>query len=159
MAVRLVPITKENVRDVMRLKVAPHQNGFVADNAVSLAQAYSEYATAWPRAIADDDTLVGFLMIDKTPDPDPKYAGCTYLWRFMIGADHQKKGYGAAAMAALIEEISTWPGIHSLILSYVPGEHGPEHFYKKLGFTETGDRVDNSDELVMIRPLRAAAEG
>ena len=76
----------------------------------------------------------------------------------MIGAGHQRKGYGAAAMTALIDEISLWPGIHSLVLSYVPGEHGPEPFYRKLGFTETGDRIGASEERVMIRALRAPAE-
>lgn len=158
MPIRLIPVTKDNVREVIALKVAPHQVGFVAGNAVSLAQAYVEPATAWPRAIADGTRIVGFLMVDRTPDPDPRFEGCVFLWRLMIDAAHQGRGHGAAAMAELNEELRTWPGIGALLLSYVPGEHSPEGFYRRLGFVPTGDRTDDGAEIVMRRELSAAVE-
>lgn len=67
MSVALVPITRDNVGDVVHLTVAPGQEIFVADNAWSLAQAYAEREIAWPRAVSVDDTVVGFLMLEIDP--------------------------------------------------------------------------------------------
>ena len=39
--VSLRPVTKDNLRDILRLKVTEAQEHFVANNAVSLAQARS----------------------------------------------------------------------------------------------------------------------
>jgi DNA-3-methyladenine glycosylase I len=62
--VTLREVTKDTVRAICNLKVSESQNGFVAPNAVSIAQAYFA-ETAWFRAIYADDTPVGFLMLYK----------------------------------------------------------------------------------------------
>ena len=63
--ISLREITRETLRDVLRLKVAPEQEKFVATNAVSIAQAHFYPETAWFRAIYADDTPVGFVMIEE----------------------------------------------------------------------------------------------
>ena len=60
--VTLQAITADTVRAVCRLSVAETQQGFVASNAVSLAQALFEPA-AWYRAVCADGALVGFVML------------------------------------------------------------------------------------------------
>lgn len=134
-------ITKDNLNDVLRLKVKPGQEKFVADNAVSIAQAHFE-EKAWFRAIYADETPVGFLMLYDDPETSDYF-----LWRFMIGARYQGLGYGHTALAMLIEYVRALPGATELLLSYVPEPGSPEPFYRSLGFKDTGEIHD--DEHVM----------
>ena len=91
----LRPVTKDNLRDILRLKVTEAQEHFVADNAVSLAQAHFS-PEAWYRAIYAGETPVGFMMLHDDP-AKPKY----FLWRLMIDSRYQRFGYGRQAMALL----------------------------------------------------------
>lgn len=143
MMVELVPITDDNVREVVDLAVAPEQRAFVADNVWSLAQAYAESAIAWPRAITVDGRPVGFLMLEI--DPDEEDGRPFWLWRLMIDARHQRQGLGRAALAAAIEHVRALGGTE-LFTSWVLGEGGPEPFYLGLGFEPTGEL--DGDEVV-----------
>jgi diamine N-acetyltransferase len=144
--VSLREITKENLRDILNLKVAPEQERFVASNAISIAQAYFDRDVAWFRAIYADDTPVGFVMLHDEP-AERKY----YLWRFMVDRRYQNLGYGARALKQVIEYVRQRPGAHEFLTSVVPGEGSPGAFYEKLGFAYTGDIEDA--ERVMRRPL------
>jgi len=64
----------------------------------------------------------------------PRY----YLWRFMIDSDYQGMGFGKRAMGLIHDYVATRPGGDKVYLSYVPGEGGPEHFYRSLGYVDTG---------------------
>ena len=139
--VSLREITKETVNSVLNLSVTKEQEQFVASNAFSIAQAhFSE--EAWFRAIYADETPVGFLMLSDQPDK-----GEYYLWRFMVDAQHQGKGYGHRALELLIEYVKTRPNARELFLSHVPGSGSPEGFYRKLNFEHTGEQT--GEELVM----------
>ncbi|MBX3002617.1 MAG: GNAT family N-acetyltransferase [Anaerolineales bacterium] len=140
-AVTLRPITAENVHAILKLRVAAAQEKFVASNAYSLAEALFQ-PKAWYRAVYAGETPVGFMMMEEDPEQ-----GRYYLWRFLIGAEHQGKGYGYQAMQLLIERVKQLPKATEMTLSYVPDEHSPQPFYKKLGFVDTGE-VDE-DELIM----------
>ena len=139
--VTLREVTRETLRDVLRLKVAPEQTSFVANNAVSIAQAHFS-PEAWFRAIYADETPVGFLMLSDKPEK-PEY----FLWRFMLGVEHQRKGYGHQALARLVEHVRTRPGATELLTSVVEGEGGPRPFYEAFGFVSTGTVEDG--ELVL----------
>lgn len=91
--IKLKPVTKENLDDVLALRVVETQEGFVSSNAESLAQAYVYSETAWPFAVYDDETLVGFIMMGY-------YEAKHYytLWKFMIDQRYQNKGYGRKAL-------------------------------------------------------------
>jgi diamine N-acetyltransferase len=130
--VTLRDITKDNVRQILRLKVGPGQDTFVADNATSLAEAHFQPHTRfW--AVYADETPVGFIqLIDDADKPE------FYLWRFMIDAAHQGKGYGRRALQLLIEYVRGRPNATGLELSFVPEDGGPEPFYRSLGFVPTG---------------------
>jgi diamine N-acetyltransferase len=143
MSVELQAMTKDNVAAVFDLRVAPDQQDYVASNAWSLAQALAEYDIAWPRAIVADGTVVGFLMLEI--DPDEENGRPFWLWRLMIDANQQRRGYGRAALDLAIEELRS-RGAQELYTSWVPGQHGPEGFYLRLGFVPTGELDD--DEIV-----------
>ena len=154
--VTLREITDTNRADIIAFSVQPHQDGLVAPNSRSLAQA-SEHAYAWCRAIYADDTPVGFAMLEDwslAKDAEPElYHGEPFvgLWRLMIDARYQGNGFGKRAMELLIAHAKTRPGVTNMVLSYVPKSGNPEGFYKKFDFARTGEDVDG--EIVMIRGL------
>ncbi len=139
--VSLREVTAETVRVICRLEVSEEQKHFVAPNAVSIAQAYFE-PKAWFRAIYADETAVGFLMLYDDPE-EPQY----FLWRFMIDAHYQKLGFGKKAMDLLMQHVRTRPGASEIKLSCVPGEEGPEPFYRRYGFSRTGNMLGEEVEM------------
>ena len=146
MTVTLREVTKQNLREVLRLKVGDSQERFVASNAVSIAQAHYDPETAWYRAIYDGDDPVGFVMIDDNP-ATPRYT----LWRFMIDHRFQRKGLGRAAIETVLAHVRGRPGATELYTSCVDAAGGPGPFYERLGFTYTG--AMDEGERVMVRPL------
>lgn len=143
--VSLEPITAENFYEIIKLKVGEGQERFVASNVYSLAEAYV-HASAWPRAIYAGEIAVGFLMLEDKPE-EASY----FLWRFMIDGRYQGLGFGRQAMELLIEHVKARPGASALLTSFVPGDGGPEKFYRRLGFEPTGDILD--EEMVMRKAL------
>lgn len=141
--VTLREVTAETVREVCRLEVAPEQRGFVAPNAVSIAQAHFE-PKAWFRAVYAGEEPVGFVMLFEDTEK-AEY----YLWRFMVAAGHQGKGYGKRALDLVVERIRGLPGAKELRTSYVPGEAGPRDFYLRYGFEETGE-VDEGERVIRL---------
>ena len=142
-AVDLRDVTADNVRPVMDLAVAPEQRDYVADNARSIAE-HAYTTEAWLRAVYADDAPVGLVLLSERRSV-PRY----YLWRFMIDQNHQRRGYGAAAMSLLVDYVRTLPHASQLFLSYVPGPHGPFEFYSGLGFVETGREEGGEREMVL----------
>lgn len=158
MSVTLKEITDANREAVLGLRVAPGQESFVADVARSLADAAGyPQARPWYRAIVADGEPVGFVMVSWNPDPeppDPEIIAAYFLWRLLIDARHQGRGYGAAALrqvAALVRA----DGATELLTSYVPGEGGPAGFYRRLGFEPTGE-LDPAGEVIMRLTLPPA---
>jgi diamine N-acetyltransferase len=132
--VSLRQVTAETVRTICRLTVAPAQQGFVAPNAVSMAEAYFA-PEAWFRAIYADETPVGFVMLERYPERH-EYG----LWRFMIAAPFQRRGYGRRALELVVEDVrASDPEAAELMTSWVPGEGSPEGFYTTFGFEPTGE--------------------
>ena len=131
--ITLREITAATVNDILKLKVKPEQETFVASNAKSIAQAHFE-PRAWFRAIYADDVPVGFVQLIDDSDT-PMY----YIWRFMIDAAHQRKGYGRRALQLVIDYARARPNAKDVTLSFVPAEGGPEPLYRSMGFVPTGE--------------------
>jgi len=70
--VSLREVTAETVRAVCALDVSPDQRGYIAPNAVSIAQAHFE-PKSWFRAVYVDDTPVGFAMLHEDPEQQEYY--------------------------------------------------------------------------------------
>jgi diamine N-acetyltransferase len=142
--VTLREITRDTVRTITDLKVAPQQTGFVATNAESIAQAYFDRDVAWFRAVYADEIPVGFIMLeDDAANQD------YFLWRFMIDARYQGHGYGRRALELLVEYVKTRPGAKALMTSCVPGDGSPWSFYERLGFVPTGE-VDEGEIVLRL---------
>ena len=141
--VALREVTRENLRDILRLKVSPAQERLVAPNAVSIAQAHF-HPEAWFRAIYAGETPVGFAMLEDwtlAPEDAPEEwlrEPYVALWRFMIDARYQSLGFGAQALAALVAHART-RSARVMLLSFVPGDGNPEAFYRRFGFEATGE--------------------
>ncbi len=141
--VTLREITRATLGQILALDVAPDQRAMVATNAKSLAQAHF-HPEAWYRAIYAGEVPVGFLMLEQRPE-EQEYT----LWRLMIDAGHQRKGYGTDALRLAIDHVRALPGATELLTSHVerPGNPGP--FYESLGFVYTGD-VDGDERIMRL---------
>lgn len=142
--VNLREVTKENLSAILRLKVKPEQEKFVASNAISIAQAHFE-EKAWFRAIYADETPVGFVMLYDDPESTDYF-----LWRFMIDERYQRHDFGRRALQLLIEFVRALPNATELLLSYVPAEGSPEPFYASLGFVNTGELHDGEHVMKLV---------
>ena len=134
--VTLRPITRDNWRDCVLLKVAPSQRDFVASNEGSLAQA--AYETEWmPRAIYADETMVGFVMYGRAED-DHRY----WILRLMIGSRYQGQGYGRAGLGRALDQMRADPNCSDIYISYEPENTPAERLYLSMGFESTGEIIE-----------------
>ncbi|MCM3038698.1 GNAT family N-acetyltransferase [Paenibacillus motobuensis] len=129
-------IDRDNFYDVIKLSVTDDQKEFVASNLFSLAQ-----AKAFPEciclAIYNDEDIVGFTMycIDHE---DQEY----WIYRLMVDAKYQSKGYGKAAMELLIDRIKEDLQHRMIYISFEPTNVGARHLYEQLGFQADGRVID-----------------
>ena len=145
--VSLREITAETLGPILQLSVRADQKGFVAENAVSIAQAHFDEG-AWFRAIYADETPVGFVLVhDENLREKPDKPDYYYLWRFMIDQRYQGRGFGLRGMQLLIEHVRTRPNAKQLFLHHEKGDSNAGPFYEKLGFEHTG--VEEHGELEM----------
>ena len=146
--VTLREITKDTARDVIRLTVGADQLGFVATNAVSLAQALF-HPEAWYRAAYKGETLVGFVMVSDEKDAQPpKEKPEIGLWRLMVDQRYQRLGIGRDIVMRVADHARS-RGYDKLHVSWVPAPGGPEPFYRGLGFVPTGD-VDHGEVVAAL---------
>jgi diamine N-acetyltransferase len=145
--VRLAEVTADNWRAVASLRLATEQEDLVASNVYSLAESKFD-DTARPRAIYAGKRVVGFLMYDVSRGRGKSRKALIY--RFMIDAAHQGKGYGRAALAAALDEIRAIPRIKKVAISYMPDNPVAGPFYASFGFKEVGEDDDGE----MIAELR-----
>ena len=127
-------ITEENFDVIIRM-TRPDDEHFVASNAYSLAQAwlYRDNGDVYPFAIYNDDTPVGFMMLDE--DLEER---CLIIWRIMFPDEYRFKGYGTAAISRIIDLARESGKYDFLLIDYDPDNRVAEHVYKKLGFEPTG---------------------
>ena len=139
--------TLEQICDLSET-LSPLQRKMVAPNVYSIAEAHFS-PSAWMRAIYADDIPIGFIMTHTGSDyEDGIDCPGVFLWRFMIAVSHQGKGYGRRALEKLIQHLKAM-GVPVLYTSCGQGEGSPEGFYRKLGFTPTGDHYGHEIELVL----------
>jgi diamine N-acetyltransferase len=74
------------------------------------------------------------------------------ILRLMVDEKHQGKGYGRTAMQTILEKFRADEQIRIVGISYEPENHVARNLYASLGFTETGEMVEN--EVVAVLQLR-----
>ena len=131
--VNLKPVTRENLEEVLALRVGEGQEKYVISNAESLSRAYVYSETAFPFAIYDDNTIVGFIMMGYY-----EVKGYYTLWEFMIDHKYQNKGYGRQALKLGLEIVRKKFGPVDIYTGVTPGNTIAKKLYESVGFESTG---------------------
>lgn len=133
--VELREVTKESWPEVMNLAFKLEQGGLVAPNFYRVREFKAE-PTFVQLAIFHKEEVVGFAMYGLDPD-DGKY----WIYRLMIDIDHQRKGFGKAAIIKLIDMMSEIPGCDEIFVGYRPENFVAHALYMSAGFKRTGQML------------------
>lgn len=142
--IELAPIDVSNVYAILKLSVDSKQQGFVAENALSLAEAVALEGKALPYAIVQNGVAVGFAMIYVDGEH-----GEYCIWRLMIDKRFQHKGFGTAAMKLVIAELKRL-GADKITLSVEPDNEDAASLYRKLGFAFNG-RLEDGEAYMELK--------
>jgi len=154
-------VTSEDRAAVLGLRLASGQDAYL-NSMEEIFEEADEEQRAMPRpwAVRDAATgaLVGFAMIsDDIPQPmDDDLVGPYYLWKLLIDAPLQGRGYGAATLDAVVDYVGTRPGADVLYTSCADGPGSPRGFYLGYGFTDTGRVMWGENVLALDLRRRAA---
>ena len=140
--ITLKPISKENINEIRALKVGKQQERFVSTVAESLAQAVIYKDTAFPFAVYEKDTAVGFIMLGY-------YEKKHYytLWKLLIDEKYQNNGYGQVALKLGIEYLKDNFKVNRVYTGVAPDNEVAKHLYSSFGFVETGNVEDGVIEM------------
>ncbi|HAX25793.1 MAG TPA: GNAT family N-acetyltransferase [Thermomicrobiales bacterium] len=149
--VELRAVTRETLRQCIRLQVASTQAGFVASNVFSLAEAAVTPDT-WPLAVYAGDEMVGFVMYSRDPE-----TGRYWIMRLMVDAGQQGRGFGRATVVAAVELIRERHGCREIILGVTEGNKVAERLYESVGFHRTGE-IDAGEAIMRLDLEQATTE-
>ena len=144
MKITLRDITRENFNQCVKLEVDAGQENFVAKNVYSIAQSRVE-PTFLPQAVYDGEEMVGFVMYGYDHEE-----GCYSVARLMIDKNHQRKGYGRAAMEEAIRRMREQPNCREIALSINPENASAQKLYESLGFVKTGE-VSYGEDVMRLK--------
>jgi len=149
------PVTKDNWKELIRLRVREDQTHFVASNLYSIAESQfgDDYEGHWdlhPFGIHDEEnTPVGFLMYGFNFAHPTQQA---FIIRLMVDYQYQGKGYGRFGMERMLEIFRADPRIKVVGISYEPANEAARKLYASLGFEENGEIADG--EVVALLRLQ-----
>jgi Acetyltransferases, including N-acetylases of ribosomal proteins len=134
--IRIADITRDNWFEAARLRVREDQTA-VYPCPVVFWIAESKFETHYrPKAIYDDDRMIGFLVYGLDPD-DGRY----WLITFMIDEKHQGKGYAKHAIAAFLRYFKDNCEAGEIVLGHRPDNAAAAALYEKTGFRVTGEMI------------------
>ena len=144
MSITLQPVTADNWRVLIKLKVCEDQTSFVAPNLYSIAEAQFGYEDEghwdfYPFGAYADDQPVGFVMYCFNFDHSRFQA---FIMRLMVDEKFQGKGYGREIMQQVLELFRKDERIQNVGISYEPHNEGARKLYANLGFVEPGEMYD-----------------
>jgi diamine N-acetyltransferase len=135
----LEPIDRGNFLKLFNMQLRPEQTTFVTPPRWTLARCYVRFFgdnfEHLPHLIRARDEVVGYA----TTACDPNSADNYWIDDIMIAAEHQEKGYGRAAMVALIKMIAArYPRCRAVQLTCFRTNTTAAALYVSLGFEPTG---------------------
>ncbi|MBN3527383.1 GNAT family N-acetyltransferase [Paenibacillus apiarius] len=133
MSICIRAVTPANWKECIELKPKKEQEGFIATNLYSIAEAqFLDNFTC--KAIYLDETMIGFAMFGIDAD-DHNY----WIYRFMIDRNYQGRGYGKQAMLLILDDINQKENCaEAVFLGYDPMNEQAANLYRAVGFVETG---------------------
>ncbi len=136
----LTDVTPDNWRDVADIAPRDDQRDFVP----ALAARYLLLGTlegTWHNLGAfEGDTAVAHVMHAVDPEDGSRWIG-----GLVVDAAHQGRGVGRRVVELVLDRLRAEPG--PVRMSYHPDNEASRVLFTRLGFVETGERVD--DERVM----------
>jgi diamine N-acetyltransferase len=139
--ITLQPVTRANWRQTLTLTVDAQQQRFVAATsppaAVALAKAYirPQGLPVMPYAICADEVMVGYFNLVCDPATTDDY----WLYHFFIDQRYQGRGYGRAALRAILALLRhDFPRCRSVSLMVHPDNTVAQRLYTGAGFRATG---------------------
>ncbi len=153
--VHLRKADERNVWELIGLDVYEEQQGYVSSNITSIVDAYlalSEGKHAYPFGIYDDDTPVGFIMVQYDLSDEPEIEkDCYTIRRIMIDKRYQHRGYGRKALQLALDFIRTEPcgKANYCFLSFKPWNENAHRLYNEMGFVDT--EFYDGDELIAVK--------
>ena len=149
-----ISILDDNMKECIELDFLPEQTGFVAENAISLAEAYDSNkafaktgtgSMAVPYAVYENGIMVGFAMYGYfAPEDDDEGYGngepVYYFWRLLVDKNHQRKGIGREIVRQVMDIIKSKPHGEATYcyVSYEPTNVGSKTIFASYGFEEDG---------------------
>lgn len=147
-------VTRDDLKAVCDLVVAPGQSDLVTPNVMTMAEAQFEPG-ALVRAMWQRDKVVGLLAMLRPSDyPEDQdiviRRDVAYVWRLMVGRNFQGQGYGILALDEAKRTAIEW-GYHGMSLTVGSKPHSAIPFYERYGFVLTGRALwEDENELEMI---------
>ena len=154
MNITLQPVTAENWRALIKLKVREDQNHFVASNLYSIAEAQFGFEDEghwdfYPFGAYAGDEPVGFVMYCFNFSHSRFQA---FIMRLMVDDKFQGKGYGREIMRQVLDGFRADGRIKNVGISYEPENEVARKLYASLGFIEPGEMLD--EETLAVLKIR-----
>jgi diamine N-acetyltransferase len=156
-SVTLQAVTIANWQALIALRVASHQDAWVAPNYISLLEANYGFPgdlahlQLVPLAIYAGTSPVGLLLYNTSPSFDR-----FFIMRLMIDQEAQGRGYGRAALTQLLAQFRAYPQAKEAAISYNVGNEAARQLYARCGFVELGP--DDAGGIVMWQMLNPQSE-
>lgn len=150
----LRPVTADNWKELIKLKVHDDQTHFVASNLYSIAEAQFGFEEEghwdlFPFGAYADGEPVGFAMYGLNLNHSRFQA---FIIRLMVDQRFQGKGYGREIMKLILSQFKENEKITNIGISYEPENEAARKLYASLGFVEPGEMLD--DETLAVLKLQ-----
>jgi diamine N-acetyltransferase len=149
-AFTLEELSADTAEQANTLEMLPGQERFANPVTYEQADGTIEVTNTWSRVIRSGGEVVGFVRAYFDSDYATEELRCC-VWRVSVSANAQGKGVGRFAIEAVKRE-ALQRGFSHLSALWQSSDEGPGNFFRKLGFTETG-QSDYGDTIGTM-PLR-----
>lgn len=149
MTVSINEITKDNINEILKLRINENQHSFIETPQQCLDEAKT-CANFKPVGLYWENNLVGFAMYGFFPTEG--ISGRVWLDRFLIDSKHQGLGLGSIMLNALIQRLEREYRCNEIYLSLIADNQAAIHLYKKFGFKFNGE-VDHNNEKIMVKTI------
>lgn len=141
-------VTEVNRAEVEGLSLLEFQEGFVESVSQCLNEA--DRNSIWhPKAIYVDETLIGFAMYGFFEKEGSQ--GRLWLDRYLIDQKYQGKGYGKAAVKALLVNMMLEFNQEEVFLSVYPDNISAIRLYESIGFKFNGEKDINGEDVMYYK--------
>lgn len=142
-------ITYLNETEILALKIADEQLGFLETTAECLAEAEEDRRFV-PVGLYKKETPIGFAMYGKFDQE--KEGSRVWLDRYFIDERYQGKGYGKYYLQLLFDHLVETYNTNHIFLSVYDHNEVAIRLYKKFGFRFNGE-IDCNGEKIMVKEI------